>query len=101
MYAVIDLKQVPAFDDKMQAFMSHADLVTNNPEANWHVMGTVSPSDDNALERLYALCDQLLRVSKINPIHLEMVLENIVGDKVTYTAARIMIDARSKLDETV
>ena len=99
MYAVIDAKTVPTLEFKEEAQALLAQLMLDNPEADWHLVGTVVPTDDNALERLYALTHQLLRVSKINPMHLKMELTNIVGDKTEYSALRIMHDARTKIDE--
>lgn len=100
MYSVVDFNTVPKIETKEQAFVCLDELRLNNPDADWHPVGTVIETNDNdVLERLYALCHQLLAVSRINPVKLEMKLTNLLGEETTYTAARIMIDARAKLDE--
>lgn len=100
MYSVIDLSAVPQKADRSEAVDLKRELVLANPEADWQLVSTIPEvePDNNALERLYALCHQLLTVSKINPVKLEMKLTNILGEETTYTAARIMIDARAQLD---
>lgn len=100
MYSLIDQKSAPQLLDKDEAFTLLADAKRDNPDADWAVYGTVNQSTDaDAMERLYALCGQLLQVSKINPMKLEMRLTNILEEETTYTAARIMIDARNAMDE--
>lgn len=102
MYSVIDLSAVPQKTDRAEAVDLKRELALANPLADWAVVSTISeiePDPEDALERLYALCHQLLTVSKINPVKLEMKLTNLLGEETSYTAARIMIDARAKLDE--
>jgi hypothetical protein len=100
MYTVIDAKQVPACESAEDAHALQAQLAIDNPEGDWVVVGRATlQTDDNALERLYALAHQLLSVSKIDPFGLTMEITNLVGDKMTFTAARVMHDARSKLDQ--
>lgn len=99
MYSVIDSNNIPILDDKDEAFALLDQLKENNPDVPWLVVASTTQSDHNAMERLYALCHQLLTVSKINPFELRMSMTDLIGQSHEYTAARIMHDARAKLDE--
>lgn len=99
MYSVIDSTNIPTLDDKDEAFALFEQLKTDNPDVPWLVVASTTQSDHNAIERMYALCHQLLTVSKIDPFKLKMHMTDLVGQSHEYTAARIMHDARAKLDE--
>lgn len=99
MYYVIDTNSLMCVAVKEDAFVLREDLRRDNPDADWQVVTETAPSDaENALERLYALAHQLLTVSKINPLYLEMKLTNLLGEETTFTAMQIMNEARRALD---
>lgn len=92
MYILIDPSEVPQFANLEDAIAERDRIGTGE------VFGTVESPGPEALERLYGLCGQLLKVSGINPMKLEMELTNLLGEETVVSAARIMVDARNFID---
>lgn len=101
MYYVIDTRQLLAYSNAEEARTLRADLQRDNPDANWLIVHDLAPpAEPNALERLYALAHQLLRVSGIDPYGLKATFTNLIGEEQEFSAVRIMHDARAVLDTT-
>lgn len=100
MYAVVDFKSQPSLQtNKEDALSLQTQLKQDNPDGDWQVMGNVGTGTVEVIERLYALTHQLLLISKIDPFKLQMCLTDLSNTEITYSAAMLMHDARSWLDD--
>lgn len=100
MYMLVNAETANATPSRDDADEKLANIKQIDPATDWKLFSPVSESTPQSLERLYALTDYLLRVSKVDPTKLQMNLTNMVGDETTFTAMKVMIDARIQLDET-
>lgn len=100
MYLLINAETANATPNRDDADEKLANIKQIDPTTDWKLFSPVSESTPQSLERLYALADYLLRVSKVDPTKLEMKLTNLLDEVETFTAMKVMIDARIQLDET-
>jgi hypothetical protein len=101
MYVVLDTKQLPTqLTSRFHAENLKAQLVIDNPEADWAIFVQACPMDANVLENLYALAALLLESSKLNPFKAELAIAGIDGQITNHSILSIMNTSRLFLDQT-
>ena len=63
-----------------------------------HCPALAPDATSESLELLYSLAIQLLKVGKVDPLHISVELTNLIGDTRTLTARQIVNDARIWID---
>ena len=99
-YFVIDSENIPSTDTRVEAEKLKEDLLRDNPEQDWQVVVKAEFTEDNPLEKLYALTANLLQMTGADPLRLGLELHNLDGSAEFISALQIMNQSRQWLDAT-